>query len=135
MHARACVCVHARAEYGTALATWAGRRLSELWGTEVMAMSEDHPSWIVMVRVPDFDSSEQSSYVRGRLASDFRTNASWTQWGGKTWQRLSAQIYLDRETIEEYGQRVLALQAEHRLLNDDEALQEVDANTVDQSRL
>lgn len=97
-----------------------------------MAMSESHPSWIVMVRVPDFDSAEQVSYVRGQLASRFRTNASWTQWGGTTWQRLSAQIYLDRETIEEYGQRVLALQGEHRS-QEEEALQEVDAGAVGRS--
>ena len=81
-------------------------------------MSESHPSWITMVRVPDFDSPEQMSYVKGRLATDFRTNASWTQWGKQTWQRLSAQIYLDRETIEEYGQRVLALQVEHQSLKE-----------------
>ncbi len=67
--------------------------------------------------------------------SEFRTNASWTNWAGQTWQRLFAQIYLDRDTIEEYGQRVPDLQAEHRSLNDNEALQEVDANAADQSRL
>ncbi len=121
-----------RTEYGTTLATWAGRRLAELWGTEVMAMSESHPSWITMVRVPDFDSSEQMSYVKGRLASDFRTNVSWTKWGEQTWQRLSAQVYLDRATIEEYGLRVLALRVEHRSMNE-EALQEVDAGTSGRS--
>jgi hypothetical protein len=119
-----------RAEYGTLLATWAGRRLAELWGTEVLAMSESHPSWITMIRVPDFDSSEQMSYVKGRLATDFRTNASWTQWGEHTWQRLSAQIYLDRKTIEEYGQRVLALRAEHQLLHEEALHAKVDAGAV-----
>lgn len=94
-------------------------------------MSKSHPSWIATVRVPDFDSPEQMSYVKGRLASDFRTNASWTLWGGKVWQRLSAQIYLDRATIEEYGQRVLVLQAEHRLLQVEGMQAEVAASAKD----
>ena len=111
-------------EYGAALAAWSGRRLAELWGTEVMAMSESNPSWISTIRVPDFDSPEQAGFIRGKLASEFRTNSSWTEWGGQTWQRLSSQIYLDRETIEEYGQRVLDLRAEHRSLQEEEAVAE-----------
>ena len=121
-------------EYGTALAIWAGRRLAELWGTEVMAMSERSPSWISMIRVPDFDSLEQAGYVRGRLANKFKTNSSWTNWGGQTWQRLSAQIYLDRETIEEYGQRVLELRVEHRSLQEEEAVAD-GAQEEDRTRL
>jgi hypothetical protein len=74
--------------------------------------------------VPDFDSPEQASYVRGRLASEFHTNSSWTEWGGQTWQRLSAQVYLDREMIEVYGERVLELRARHRSLQEEDVMAE-----------
>ena len=124
-------------EYGAALAVWSGRRLAELWGTEVMAMSESDPAcWIATIRVPEFDSAEQAGYVRGKLASEFRTNASWTEWGGQTWQRLSAQVYLDRATILDYGQRVLDLREEHRRLveNEEAAAAVVEAEGAEDAR-
>ena len=72
--------------------------------------------------------------MRGRLANKFKTNSSWTNWGGQTWQRLSAQIYLDRETIEEYGQRVLELRVEHRSRQEEEAVAD-GAQEEDRTRL
>ena len=108
-----------------------GRRLAELWGTEVMAMSESHPSWISTIRVPDFSSPEEEAFVRSQLSERFRTNASWVEWGGATWMRFSAQIYLDRETLDEYGRRVLALRDEYRAAQEEE----VAAEGEDRARL
>ena len=96
-----------------------------------MAMSESHPSWISTIRVPDFSSPEEEGFVRSQLSERFRTNASWVEWGGATWMRFSAQIYLDRETLDEYGRRVLALRDEYRAAQEEE----VAAEGEDRARL
>ena len=45
--------------------------------------------------------------------------------------RFSAQIYLDRETLDEYGRRVLALRDEYRAAQEEE----VAAEGEDRARL
>ena len=54
------------------------------------------------------------SRVSGRLREEFNYNVTWYSWGGKFWQRFSSQIYLDKDIIEQYGERVLRLLAEDR---------------------
>ena len=99
--------------YAQALARWSGKRLSELWGTEVMGINLETPAWLTNIVLP-FSSSEEMGRVREKLVGDFHYNVTWYEWGGTFWQRLSSQIYLDKEIIEEYGQRVLALLEEDR---------------------
>ena len=99
--------------YAQALARWSGKRLSELWGTEVMGINLETPAWLTNIVLP-FTSSDEMGRVREKLVGDFHYNVTWYEWGGKFWQRLSSQIYLDKEIIEEYGQRVLALLEEDR---------------------
>ena len=99
--------------YAQLLARWAGKRLSALWNTEVMGINEEAPAWLLNIRLP-FENDEEMNRVRTRLSEETNTNVTWYSWGGKYWQRLSSQIYLDKDIIEEYGQRVLSLLADDR---------------------
>ena len=118
--------------YAQLLARWAGGRLSTLWDTEVMGINEEAPAWLINIRLP-FKNDEEMSRVSTRLREEFNTNMTWYSWGGKYWQRLSSQIYLDKDIIEEYGQRVLSLLAEDRAVNAEVAAEaEVDS---EQARL
>ena len=37
--------------YAQALARWSGKRLSELWGTEVMGINLETPAWLTNIAV------------------------------------------------------------------------------------
>ena len=117
--------------YAQLLARWAGKRLSALWDTEVMGINEEAPAWLINIRLP-FKNDKEMGRVSTRLRQEFHYNMTWYGWGGKYWQRLSSQIYLDKDIIEEYAQRVLSLLAEDRAANAELAELEVDG---EQSRL
>ena len=95
-------------EYAQLLAEWTGQRLSTLWETEVMGINTEAAAWLTNIQLP-FKDGEEMSRVAKRLREEFNTNMTWYEWGGKYWQRFSSQIYLDKDIIEEYGQRVLSL--------------------------
>lgn len=91
--------------------------MSTVWDTEVMGINEEAPAWLTNIRLP-FKDDKEMGRVATRLREEFNTNMTWYSWGGKYWQRLSSQIYLDKDTIEVYGQRVLRLLAEDRAANE-----------------
>eukprot|EP00127_Corallochytrium_limacisporum_P004253 Clim_evm198s157 gene=Clim_evmTU198s157 len=109
-------------KYNTELADKAAHRLAEMWGTEVAYVDCDQPLINMRhVRLPDVDDVGEASEAQALsvylLKNSFTAFVKVLDYKGKPtlFTRISANIYLDMDDFEKYGNYVLNLKGEYNV--------------------